>query len=615
MIQIISAQISKSIAIISYLYVSHCSYSIHSFSRRVCVRDTSPFDPRDAKRRKLSGKKEKLLRKIKELEGQLLNARQEYHSCDLEERELLSSLGVLQVNESNPQTSPDRNVDDEYINVIIGGKVGCLPPQEILYLSDIKSAIANTSQATVFGCNYRHANLGTREFLIPPGVTTLPTNKWGKYQAAAEHMNRLYDLMRGEQCSLSKGALYHLGLACHTNSGGSDEASINIINATCRALFNDMGIPESKISNLQIAKAMPSRTTIRSIDLKLGLSCFLAICHEIFKDGAPHISWQYDHGNLKGIEHFIKIASWAGFNELGERVIKAYCVDARMCGHSAEESAEAIKLVFDWIKFLLPNIISSSATTDSGGGGAMQYTGPLLKLYKVLPSFGKFNFCDLHGANNPLEIGFVSALGVSGIGRNTPTHLLFVYDSLMKYSTEELGRDNLNKIWNKIHKKLLHDERYRIEGTKLGSLMFTEFHDSIKAEDEASGEGGTKMAPANRRTPVLSRWLTVLVGNDDFLDHFFHTYFAAIEIKSRTSTKSGSLAHIYACKLLSLYRIKPEGDYVEESPPVFYKVLLFMKAFGEAFFLDRFNGRCVTILTLEKAHMASCLCIAQSMHM
>lgn len=104
-------------------------------------------------------------------------------------------------------------------------------------------------------------------------------------------------------------------------------------------------------------------------------------------------------------------------------MIKAYCVCARMSGHSASESAEAIKLVADWIKFLIPPVIFSSAQTDSGGGAAMQNNGPKLKVLRVLPPWAKFNYCDLHGANNPLEIDCVSALGISGIGRNTPVSI------------------------------------------------------------------------------------------------------------------------------------------------------------------------------------------------
>jgi hypothetical protein len=39
----------------------------------------------------------------------------------------------------------------------------------------------------------------------------------------------------------------------------------------------------------------------------LGVSCLLCICYEINKDGASHISWQFDNGKRKGIDYFIKL--------------------------------------------------------------------------------------------------------------------------------------------------------------------------------------------------------------------------------------------------------------------------------------------------------------------
>ena len=58
----------------------------------------------------------------------------------------------------------------------------------------------------------------------------------------------------------------------------------------------------------------------------------------------------------------------------------------------------------------------------------------------------------------------------------------------MLHAVEELGREILSKIWNEIHQKILQDDRYRVEveGMKHGSLMFSEFYDAIKKEDDES---------------------------------------------------------------------------------------------------------------------------------
>ena len=121
--------------------------------------------------------------------------------------------------------------------------------------------------------------------------------------------------------------------------------------ATVRALLHDMGVPESRVSNIMIARALPSGTQLRRIELKIGLSCFLIlnVCYEIDIDGTSWISWSVDHGKRKGIEHFVKLISWGWFNDAGDRVIKTFCINARICGHSAEESAESIKIVNDMV--------------------------------------------------------------------------------------------------------------------------------------------------------------------------------------------------------------------------------------------------------------------------
>ena len=55
---------------------------------------------------------------------------------------------------------------------------------------------------------------------------------------------------------------------------------------------------------------------------------------------------------------------------------------------------------------------------------------------------------------------------------------------------------------------------------------------------------------------------------------------------------SNSLARTYACRMLSLMRIKTDATDDNEShehSPVFYTVMLFVQAFGRAYFFDKFH--------------------------
>ena len=82
----------------------------------------------------------------------------------------------------------------------------------------------------------------------------------------------------------------------------------------------------------------------------------------------------FDHGSRKKLNHFFKQISYGAFNEDGcRRVIKSYCIDSNVGGHTAEESAESIEIVINLLKILLPNVQHDSATSDSGGGAAIQH--------------------------------------------------------------------------------------------------------------------------------------------------------------------------------------------------------------------------------------------------
>jgi hypothetical protein len=58
------------------------------------------------------------------------------------------------------------------------------------------------------------------------------------------------------------------------------------------------------------------------------------------------------------------LIAWGGFDDKGNRVVKTFCVDSRMCGHSAQESAESIKIVANLLNIALPDLQHSSATSD-----------------------------------------------------------------------------------------------------------------------------------------------------------------------------------------------------------------------------------------------------------
>jgi hypothetical protein len=102
---------------------------------------------------------------------------------------------------------------------------------------------------------------------------------------------------------------------------------------TVKALFHELDLD---VSDAQIAKAFPSRATLAGMEPKVAADCLLSVCQEIKDDFGKDMGTRLtqidlgltcDHGHRKDQDHFVKLISWAGFDENGNWTIKFYCVD------------------------------------------------------------------------------------------------------------------------------------------------------------------------------------------------------------------------------------------------------------------------------------------------
>jgi hypothetical protein len=237
------------------------------------------------------------------------------------------------------------------------------------------------------------------------------------------------------------------------------------------------------------------------MDLRFGAKSFLCICYEIAQDETNYISWQFDHGKRKGIEHFVKLISWGGFDDEGNRVVKAFCVDSKMCGHSAIESAMSIKEVSDVMHIVLPEIENISGTSNSGGGAAIQHTWLEVVLRVVAPKDSTINNCDLHGMNLPLKEALEDALGQPCIGHNSPWQLEFV---------AKLFLHQLKEIYGKAIRWMrcgVANPRFQKEVMRLGGKCFSKYYDDIQIKANSEPEKVMELLnklPGNLRDPVFT---------------------------------------------------------------------------------------------------------------
>lgn len=187
--------------------------------------------------------------------------------------------------------------------------------------------------------------------------------------------------------------------------GGSDEGMEMLIAGVLKALFYDIGF---ELDSKSLGAGVPSRRTIARQEKKLMVDCLLHAVREMTNDQIKYLFLIVDHGKRNGIEHFVKLVRWGGFDENGNWVIKQLCLDMDMSGHTAKSAADAIqhslkKLEKAGLDLSLVEVIASGITGDAGGGAAVQHVFPLLIEGKVLSDSATIINCQMHGLNNCLS--------------------------------------------------------------------------------------------------------------------------------------------------------------------------------------------------------------------
>ncbi|KAK1733485.1 hypothetical protein QTG54_015773 [Skeletonema marinoi] len=381
--------------------------------------------------------------------------------------------------------------------------------------------------------------------------------------------------------------------------GASDEATEMIIVGWTAAILEQLGI--SDIDPSSISNGCPSRRTL------------------VIK--------------RSGIEHFVKILVWTGWadpKKKDRKVLMFHCLDVDASAHDAEGCAAAVKRSLEEFTGL-DGFKVTAVTGDAGGGASVHNLLPqLIKCGAVEKSAAKIN-CVMHGLNKCLESAGQDTFGGQGVNKRTPFQLLFVFNQLWKAIKEEGGgKKYLDSIYSVVVNKLLNDGDWQCEAKKNFKQAFQTFETQLQQLEELDGDKGIDdlvgfitETPSNISDPVFSRWKTVMSCTRVVVQYWTQIYFVAVAIKQREihQKKHSSYICILASALLSLMKEKDTtnvnayykpGDkdmcmaqefddtqyLVEEQAlpplergdtPVFYAMLLFFQAFGDAYFDDQFH--------------------------
>jgi len=358
---------------------------------------------------------------------------------------------------------------------------------------------------------------GKGQYIIPNAAALVSKNYLKILHDRSKIVKKLIDLFSSDQkqCNFSDEALRIITMYGIHNMGGSDEGMEMLIGGVLKALFHDIGF---NISNEILSKGCPSRRTIARIEYRLCADCYFHAVSQMKKDGVKYIFLIVDHGKRNGIEHFVKLVKWGGLDKNGNRVVKTFCLDMDMSGHTAASAVEAIELSLNKLNLAGldldgVNVSAAGLTGDTGGGAGLPNIFPLMvKDERILCRFATMMGCQMHALNNCLSNALKACFGDTGIGHNNAVQASYVYVLMIKRLKEELDSKGLDELMGLVLDEIKTNERWKNEASwqnKDGlSALFGSLDDEIDDDDIDEIEAEISRLFRGVQEPVFSRWAT-----------------------------------------------------------------------------------------------------------
>jgi hypothetical protein len=114
-------------------------------------------------------------------------------------------------------------------------------------------------------------------------------------------------------------------------------------------------------------------------------------------------------------------------------------------------------------------------TGDRGGGASIQNMHPAMKERRLMSSTCIATSCTLHGSSKSYENAWTSTMGRQGIGRRSPSQMMFVFGNFQKAVKREIKLKGLQEFVRELIQKLLSDAGMQTEGNKNFKQAYDEF--------------------------------------------------------------------------------------------------------------------------------------------
>jgi hypothetical protein len=195
-----------------------------------------------------------------------------------------------------------------------------------------------------------------------------------------------------------------------------------------------------------------------------------------------------DHGNRRGVDHFVKMICWSSVDDKGKHILRHFNLDIDKGGHTTVEAANAI---YKSLKALhidgVEDVEFSFICGDSGGGAKVQLMHPRLVEIGMMADLSDYVNCILQAFNLLYEHACKDILGDQGLGRNTVFQMIYLAILLIKTIKQQTNIETLKKIYATSMMQAMTDDRY-IAGAKKNFIQaFDELLDDIDVEESENG--------------------------------------------------------------------------------------------------------------------------------
>jgi hypothetical protein len=181
---------------------------------------------------------------------------------------------------------------------------------------------------------------------VPKWFLIIGKSQHNKDAVLLDGAKRVRRLFKGSRVRLSTRAKRTIAVYSLAAAGASDWGVQSVIFGVLKAITDEMNLKLTPEEH-----GTPSIRTLANWEFDLATGCMATIISQIILDGKRmmekygkklQITLVTDHGNRRGVDHFVKMICWSSIDDKGKHILRHFNLDIDKGGHTTVEAANAI---------------------------------------------------------------------------------------------------------------------------------------------------------------------------------------------------------------------------------------------------------------------------------